>query len=240
MGAINFSLDNKLIEAIQKKLQPSIFFETGTYKGDTVFQQLNNFGKIISVELGEELWKEAASRFKGHQHVAIIHGNSWQVLAEMQEALSQESVIYWLDAHWCVASDVAGEKSQCPLLKELSSIRSLNKESIIIIDDARLFLAPPLPPHEISEWPCLSQVIRSFFELSNRHELMVVNDMIVYYPLSIKNEIVSYAQRYGVDWLKIGHHAEEIINLKKVCEERLEVIERLHKECGKLSKALNS
>lgn len=240
MGAINFSLDNKLIETIQKKLQPSIFFETGTYKGDTVFQQLNNFGKIISVELGEELWKEAASRFKDNQHVAIIHGDSSQVLAEMQEALSKESVVYWLDAHWCVDAGVAGDKSQCPLLRELSSIHSLNKKSIIIIDDARLFLAPPLPPHEISEWPSLSQVIHSLFELSKSHELMVVNDMIVYYPAPIKDRIVSYAQQYGVDWLKIGHYAEEITNLKTVCEERLEVIERLHKECGELSKALNS
>jgi glycosyltransferase involved in cell wall biosynthesis len=240
MGAIHFSLESRLVEAIQKKLQPTIFFETGTYKGDTIAQQLNFFKKIISVELADDLWKEASARFEHEQHVKIIHGNSPQVLAEIHDQLSQESVVYWLDAHWCLASGTAGEKSQCPLLEELKAIAHLNRDSIIIIDDARLFLAPPLVPHEVSEWPQFNAIVKALYSISEEHELMVVNDVILYYPVSIKNEIINYAQLHGVDWLERGQYAEEVMTLKKVCAERLELINRLNSECAILSKKLAS
>lgn len=240
MGAIHFSLDSRLVEAIQKKLQPTIFFETGTYQGDTIAQQLNNFKKIISVELADHLWEKASSRFKHEQHVKIIHGNSPQVLAEIHDQLSQESVVYWLDAHWCLASGTAGKKSQCPLLEELQAIVHLNQDSIIIIDDARLFLAPPLVPHEVSEWPQFNAVVKALYSISEEHELIVVNDVILYYPVSIKNEIINYAQLHGVDWLERGQYAEEVMTLKKVCAERLELINRLNSECAILSKKLTS
>ena len=234
MGAINFSLDTKLVEAIKKNLEPTVFFETGTYKGDTVFQQLNNFKKIVSVELSHNLWEGAFARFQNDHHVEIIHGDSPQVLAKMQHQLAETSVVYWLDAHWCVASGTAGEKSQCPLLEELLAIHHLNRFSVIIIDDARLFLAPPLAPHEVSEWPQFHNIIKRLYALSDEHELIVINDVILYYPISIKKDIIDYAQQFGIDWLQIGHYAEEIANLKKICEERLTLIEHLHAECANL------
>jgi len=240
MGAIHFSLDSKLIEAIKKNLKPTIFFETGTYQGDTIAQQLNNFENIISVELADHLWEKASSRFKHEQHVKIIHGNSPQVLAERHDQLSQASVVYWLDAHWCLALGTAGEKSQCPLLEELKAIVHLNGDSIIIIDDARLFLAPPLVPHDVSEWPQFNTIVKALYSISDEHELMVVNDVILYYPASIKNEIINYAQLHGVDWLERGQYTEEVMTLKKVCAERLELINRLNSECAILSKKLAS
>ena len=235
MGAVHFSLDTKLAEVIKKTLQPLVFFETGTYKGDTVAKQLNNFKKIISVELSYELWKDASSRFEHDHHVEIIHGNSPQVLTERYNQLSQASVVYWLDAHWCLASGTAGEKSQCPLIEELQAIKCLNKNSMIIIDDARLFLAPPLTPHEVSAWPQLNTLITTLQSLSQRHELIVVNDMMLYYPISIKKEIFQYARNYGIDWLESYNYADEVIALKQVCEERLQLINHLHTECSLLS-----
>ncbi|HLB34832.1 MAG: hypothetical protein A3F67_03290 [Verrucomicrobia bacterium RIFCSPHIGHO2_12_FULL_41_10] len=239
MGAITFSLDSKLVEAIKKTLQPTVFFETGTYKGDTVYNQIKNFNKIISVELAHDLWSTACKRFEQYQHIEIIHGDSPKVLEDCYSRISGESVLYWLDAHWCVALGTAGEKSQCPLLKELSAIKELNENSVILIDDARLFLAPPLAPHEITEWPQFHDIIKHLYALSTEHEMMVVNDIIIYYPIKLKDDIINYAQHCGVDWLNIGHYAEEIINLKKICEERLELIERLHQECARLSENIN-
>lgn len=235
MGAITFSLDNKLVEAIKRKLPAAIFFETGTYKGDTLNEQKGKFSQLITVELSEELWNDARLRFINDDHVTVIHGDSPKILAEFYNQLSQKSVCYWLDAHWCIAESTAGEKSQCPLLKELEAIYKLNKESVILIDDARLFLAPPLAPHEISEWPIIHDVIKNLYALSDEHEIMVINDVIIYYPIALKKEIVDYAQQYGVDWLSTAHYQEENEVLRKICEERLELIQRLDKECKRLA-----
>ena len=127
----------------------------------------------------------------------ILQGNSKDKLREHQSELKDVGALYWLDAHWCVATDTAGELSQCPLLEELQAIGKLNNVSVVLIDDARLFLAPPLAPHEISQWPSFHQIVSCLLSMSREHELMVVNDVIAFYPQYAKSVMTSYAQNCG-------------------------------------------
>lgn len=201
MGAVTFSLDPRLVASLQGVLPLSILIETGTFKGDTVAEFESCFNKIVSIELSNELWTDATKRFEQHQHVQILQGSSSDKLLKLSSELQNVGVLYWLDAHWCVASDTAGELSQCPLLEELSAIGKLNNESVVLIDDARLFLAPPLAPHEISQWPSFYQIVSCLLSMSNEHELMVVNDVIVFFPTKAKVAMEIYAQTNGMDWL---------------------------------------
>lgn len=201
MGAITFSLDPSLVDALQIELELSVLVETGTFQGDTIELHQSSFDKIFSVELSEALWSDAVKRFQHNQHIQILHGNSQDKLRELVAELKSTGVLYWLDAHWCVASDTAGELSQCPLLEELQAIGSLNAESVVLIDDARLFLAPPLAPHEISHWPSFHQIVTCLLSISEEHELMVVNDVIAFFPSKVKPALEQYAQQNGIDWL---------------------------------------
>lgn len=231
MGAVSFSLDPRLVKTLQAKLRLDVFVETGTFKGDTVANLESHFNKLISVELSEALWAGAVSRFIAHPKVTILQGDSPDKLRDLKSDLKNISALYWLDAHWCVAMSTAGGLSQCPLLRELQAIEQLNSDSVVLIDDARLFLAPPLAPHEISHWPSFHQIAAQLFSMSSDHELMVLNDVILFYPQSVKAELAAYAQNYGVDWLKAmnvlkdsGTLIEQLESKERVIQEKEDVL----------------
>jgi hypothetical protein len=210
MGAVDFSIDTSLVEQLVEALPLSTFVETGTFEGEAVARVRPLFEEIHSIELADKYYAEAAARFADDVVVELHHGDSSDVLRDLRPSLENKSVLYWLDAHWCVADGTAGERSQCPLLEELQAIGSLNSSSVILIDDARLFLATPSAPHEASEWPDLNSIVVRLQSLNAEHEIMVVNDVIVFFPGSIRASVAGYARSSGVDWLAQLHHLGEL------------------------------
>ena len=100
-----------------------------------------------------------------------------------------------------MADQTAGQTSQCPLLDELGAISSLNEQSIILIDDARLFLCPPPRPHEVSQWPSFDSVLKRLRGLSSAHEIMILNDVIICSPAVVRESLTFYAHEHSADWL---------------------------------------
>lgn len=246
MGAVNFSIDSKLLDALFSVMSLDVFIETGTFEGATIEIANRYFEKIYSIELSSEYYEKASTKYKEFPKIKCIHGDSSVELSNIIQNIKKTSVLFWLDAHWCVAKNTAGQLSQCPLLDELDAIGSLNSESIILIDDARLYLAPPPAPHEVSQWPCIDDIAKKLYEISSIHNLMIVNDVIIYYPKSIKNTMFMYAQQYGSELyflnkapttkelLKSLEEKEQMIKLlKKVCDEREELIFYLSKKQAK-------
>jgi hypothetical protein len=127
-----------VIEFYQLKYQYKVLIETGTYLGDMVEAQKNNFDKIISIELGEELWKNAVARFKKHDHISIFKGDSGMVLKDIAKLL-KEPAIFWLDGHYSEGITAKGDKD-CPIFNELDGIFLYGKfNHILLVDDARDF-----------------------------------------------------------------------------------------------------
>lgn len=62
MGAVNFSLDLKLIEHLKQVLPLSIFIETGTFEGEAVNKVMFLFEEIHTVELSEEYYLKASKK----------------------------------------------------------------------------------------------------------------------------------------------------------------------------------
>jgi len=214
MGAVNFSIDLGLVSALKKVLPLDVFVETGTFRGDTVELVKDVFREIHTVELSPEYYVEARFRFDGQAHIDLVHGDSTTALAEWAPRLREQSVLYFLDAHWCVADNTAGGTSQCPLLGEIRAIGQLNADSLIVIDDARLFLAPPPAPHEISQWPSLGEVIEALRVVSAAHQVMVLNDTIIFFPKSVEKAVRDYGHAQGVDWLAVLHKMRDYDNLR--------------------------
>jgi hypothetical protein len=203
MGAVYFSIDTQLLQFLKEILPLSVFVETGTFEGESVANARPFFDKLYTVELSEEYYSKASARFKGDSAIHVHQGESVQFLQKLCPLLRDKSVFYWLDAHWCIADATAGEKSQCPLLQELEAIDQLNSQSIILIDDARYFFSPPPKPYEISQWPNFDAVINKLRSLSPNHEIIIINDTIIYYPIRIRDSLKKYAYEYSIDWLSV-------------------------------------
>jgi glycosyltransferase involved in cell wall biosynthesis len=234
MGAVTFSLDERLLECLRSAVPFTTFVETGTFKGEAAALAARHLERVVTVEFSRPLWEEAVKRFEADPRVEVLLGDSREVLARVRSSLEEESTLYWLDAHWCVADDAAGEHSQCPLLEEIRAIASLGETSAILIDDARLFLAPPPKPHEVTQWPTFDEVVRALRALSGSHQLMVVNDVIAFYPRAAKAAMEGFARHHGVDWLRARQSLEENGELRRMIEEKEAVIREQH---GALEKA---
>ena len=234
MGAVSFSIDVTMVELFRRVLPLPIFVETGTFEGDAVALVLNEFREIHTVELSEEYYAMAVERFSSRDTVTVHHDDSAHALAVLRSRLERESVFYWLDAHWCVADDTAGKHSECPLLAELEAIGTLNSRSVVMIDDARLFLCTPPKPHETEHWPRFQEVIRRLSSLSPDHEIMVINDVIVFFPAELVSDVSEYAHANSIDWLVSLRQLEALEEdhdmLTRSLAERLALIEEMHAE----------
>jgi hypothetical protein len=235
VGAVSFSIDKPLVAHLKQLLPLPIFVETGTFEGDSLDQVLPLFEQLYSVELSPDYYQRALQRFQDHVAVQLYHDRSKDFLQQLQPMLQDRSVLYWLDAHWCVADETAGEESQCPLLEELAAIGSLNPESVILIDDARLFLCTPPAPHRVAQWASLDAILRRLFELSAAHEVMILNDVMIYYPAAIRSAMQDYAHAHSIDWLKVLEKLRHFEDLVPQIEEKEVVIQEKQQSIAELA-----
>jgi predicted nucleic acid-binding Zn-ribbon protein len=200
MGAVRFSIDPGLVRELTRELPLKVFVETGTYEGASVRAALPMFDQLHTVELAPPLYARAAEEFGDQAKVHVHHGRSEEVLRELVPKLRRRAVLYWLDAHWCDEKSAGGD-AQCPLLGELEAIRSISDRSVVLIDDARLFMAPPPKPAVTEGWPRFSEVLDRLQALNPKHELLVIDDVIVFFPPTVREPLSAYAHDHAVDWL---------------------------------------
>ena len=71
MGAISFSLDERLLNLLTGALPLQVFVETGTFKGETLRLACRGFKECHSVELSPELYEAAARQFSSQAGVLV-------------------------------------------------------------------------------------------------------------------------------------------------------------------------
>lgn len=219
MGAIHFSIDPVLAALLATRLDLAVFIETGTFAGDSVAAVRPFFRQLHTCELSPELHAAATRRFADDPAIHCHLGPSPDRLRTLAVTHAGRPVMYWLDAHWCSADHTAGQESQCPLLEELEAIAPLHPESIVWIDDARYFMAPPPAPLEARGWPTFQQVLDRLRSLSADHHLMFANDTILFHPARITTEVAAHLHAHGADWLAIAHAARLTDELRATCEQ---------------------
>ena len=200
MGAVRFSIDSGLVRELTAHLPLKVFVETGTYEGASVKEMLPFFNEVHTIELSVPLYAGAVEKFEENPAVSVYHGRSEKVLADIVPKLRRRAVLYWLDAHWCDEAS-AGEDRQCPLIEELEAIGSISDRSVVLIDDARLFMAPPPKPAVTEGWPQFSEVLERLSALNPNHELLVIDDVLVFFPPAVREPLREYARLQPVDWL---------------------------------------
>lgn len=144
------------------------FVETGTAGGDTTAALIDEFNRLYTIEVGEAAYEAACQRFADEPKVHCILGDSAKVLVDLCPTI--DTAVYWLDGHFC--SGPKGEK-ECPLLEELAAITAAGRHNVILIDDARLLGADPVPPHT-ERWPSLDNVLAALIE----YQVEVADDIV--------------------------------------------------------------
>lgn len=113
------------------------FVETGTFNGETIFEMEPYFSDLYTIEVSELYHKRTKSRYFGNK-IDFIYGDSSKVFQDLLPSI-EKNTIFFLDGHWS-SGDTGKAEKDCPLYEEISHINNLFKgESIIIIDDFRLF-----------------------------------------------------------------------------------------------------
>jgi hypothetical protein len=158
------------IEHYQSEYKCKILVETGTYLGDMVLAQKNNFERIISIELGIDLWKKAVKRFSSWPHIQILQGDSGKVLNDVVIKLDSQA-IFWLDGHYSGDITAKGEKGS-PIFEELEAIfKGKDLHHIILIDDARCFNGK-------GDYPTI-QTLEEFISAKKLNYNLLVKDDII-------------------------------------------------------------
>jgi len=159
------------IEEFQKKYGYNVLIETGTFLGDMVEAQRNNFKRIFSIELQYDLAEKARERFKEMRHVKILQGDSGGLLKTILTEV-KEPAIFWLDAHYSGGLTAKGDK-ECPIYEEIDAIFATKENHVLLIDDARYFNGK-------GDYPTIDQLTKYIRDRDPRYKVAVENDIIRY------------------------------------------------------------
>jgi hypothetical protein len=171
----------QIVSKIQKDSHVAVLIETGTFMGDMIYANLQNFKKIYSIEIQPAIHNEAKQRFVTERHVTLLLGNSPGQLRKILDE-KNEPAIFWLDSHY--SGGVTGKSDKdTPIIEELSLIfAKLNKEDIILIDDARYFVGT-------NDYPTIEGLKQYIYEFDPKLQVNVKNDIIAVAYSNIEPEL---------------------------------------------------
>lgn len=165
------SAKQKIIQKYAQQNLCNTLVETGTYLGDTVYSQRENFSRIISIELSSRLFKAAQNRFRNYTHIKILYGNSGKVLPEIMPGITSRS-LFWLDGHYSSGKTARGER-ESPVFEELQAIFSSNELChVILIDDARLFNGK-------RDYPTIEELETYIYEKNPDYNISLESDILI-------------------------------------------------------------
>jgi hypothetical protein len=152
------------------------FIECGTGGGYSIRQAADLFDKCYTIDVDSvEL---------NIPNVTFYHGQSVDYLQSIIKNLKGYA-LFWLDAHYSGSTPNNTGIPECPLIEEIKLI-SAYQESLIIIDDARLFLGPPPAPLDPREWPGICDVFECLRKYFQWHYITITDDYILCIPIHFK------------------------------------------------------
>jgi hypothetical protein len=191
MGILRQGPPEQIVLHLAERYRIGSFVETGTFLGNTAAWAARHFEQVYTVEFSETIYHQAAARHASIKNISFLYGDTRARLAEIVPLLGGPS-LFWLDAHWS-GGQTYGESDECPLLDEIDAIDRMRDDSFILIDDARLFLAPPPRPHRAEQWPDLATVLAKLNQRAERY-VVVLEDVIVATPGATRAALADYYQ----------------------------------------------
>ncbi len=159
-----------IIRSYLRRFRLREFVETGTHLGDTLaYVARDRDVRCTSIELSPSLHRAAEERFRNWENVAVLQGDSGELLAGVLGRL-QRPGLFWLDGHYSGAGTAKGA-SDSPVERELDIIMaSAIRGHVVLIDDARCFTGE-------GGYPQLDELLRTV-RLTSRYHAEVSADII--------------------------------------------------------------
>lgn len=115
----------------------SVFVETGTYTGQSVYKIVSLFREVHTVEASPDLNRAARELFKAKEitNVSALLGDSQGFLRSLAPQVYEDAV-FFLDAHYS-SGITSQEYGACPVIEEIDIVLSRSPNALIVVDDLR-------------------------------------------------------------------------------------------------------
>jgi hypothetical protein len=218
-GVTTGGVPMELIKTITNGFHVPFFVETGTAGGASIREASIKFEFCYTIELMENV---TPPKDTFPENIMFFNGTSSEKIHEVVSILKTKIskhnyALFWLDAHYSAPSDDTPSTPdnfvECPLLKEIDAIGEI-ENSIIIIDDARLFLGAPPYPLDPRKWPSLTEIFKRFMQYYPEHHFSVVDDYIICVPKEMKDNLnqdwrLNFRKRYPLESDKAKFYVKE-------------------------------
>lgn len=176
LGVDTEGLPTHIVKAFTDNYPVPVFIETGTAGGESIAVASKLFDRCHTIELFPERVLDRTL-----PNVTYHTGNSASILPGIIPILDGVYAFFFLDAHFSDSVPNTSGHKECPVLDELKVIASyLN--SIVLIDDARLFLGVPPWPCDPREWPKIEEIFAMTKVNFPYHHTTLIDDYILIYP----------------------------------------------------------
>ncbi len=184
------NLKSDFLQYLKDTFKINIFFETGTYAGETTDKASQIFYKVYTTELFEPLYNAALKRFRDKKNVICIKGHSGEIIDRILPTLKNEKIIFWLDAHYSGhgTGKGSGETAEdiTPIRKEIDSIlkhSQLLEDFVILIDDIRGFGSRINSTTHLGCWayPTLQEICENILSVNKNFKFAVIGDILLCY-----------------------------------------------------------
>ena len=209
MGAIRFGVPKAELKYLQEKLNLKTAIEAGTYLGGSAIELAKIFETVYTIEKSEEIFEIGKKNLMNIRNISHIKGDTREVIENLIGG--NDMVLFWIDSHWS-GGLTYGKDDECPLIDELRTIFSKTyKSAAIMVDDARLFMAPPPYPNNERNWPTLKEISS---EVPEEFEINIWEDVIYITPKSA--DMRKYLQkRVTIAWKRDKPKNDIISRIKR-------------------------
>jgi hypothetical protein len=202
-----------LYEGVAKGFEVKNFVETGTAGGGTITEAAKKFENCFTIEIVEDRVPQKKQiivvseedptivdypfiDIEYPKNIKFFTGNSSEILYKLSID-KNEFVFFWLDAHYSDEIPADENVDECPIIKEIESIKKYEK-AIIFIDDARLFLGNVQYPLNPAKWPTLQEVFDTLRKTFPNHLTTIIDDYII----SVPSEMIQNFNNYWIETYK--------------------------------------
>jgi hypothetical protein len=183
-------LPRQLVRDLRDRLGLVRAIETGTYRGQGARQLAEIFPRVTTIEIDPTLARVSARSLEQLAGVEVREGSSRDVLPTLIDR--SQPTLYWLDGHWSGGA-TGGADDECPVLAEIAATAAGNPNDCVLVDDARLFLAPPPAPHRAEHWPTFRVVEDALAAAKPGNLTAVAHDVVVSVPSVAADLVAEFA-----------------------------------------------
>lgn len=214
MGIVRMGIPDDFVLALKNHTSVETFIEAGTFHGGTAIWAASHFNQVFTIEFSESIYQQTKPKLATYPNIYPFYGDSRTVLAEIMPQLTAPA-LFWLDSHWS-GGDTYGATDECPLIEELRIICQSNHAHMILIDDARFFLAPPPLPHALEQWPTMAEIIAEIQSSQYRYYIVVLDDVIIAVPWAQHAFVAAYSQMITTQsWKMYGKRRRKAVMLPR-------------------------